>query len=75
MDFYEKWPEDALFFLAQRELCKDENLNNYHTPKNETVEEESKEKEKDKDKGAKKRITVKIKIKIIKNQERTRKIL
>ena len=46
MDFYEKWPEDALFFLAQRELCKDENLNNYNSPKNEKVEEESKEKDK-----------------------------
>ena len=39
MDFYEKWPEDALFFLAQRELCKDENLNNYNEKKDEGVGE------------------------------------
>ena len=34
MDFYEKWPEDALFFLAQRELCKDDYLNNYTSSNN-----------------------------------------
>ena len=34
MDFYEKWPEDALFFLAQRELCKDENLTNFNSNSN-----------------------------------------
>ena len=42
MDFYEKWPEDALFFLAQRELCKDENLCNMNHAESEKINEEKK---------------------------------
>ena len=41
MDFYEKWPEDALFFLAQRELCKDEYLNNYNFSNTNTLVEKN----------------------------------
>ena len=56
MDFYEKWPEDALFFLAQRELCKDDNLYNYNinAEKNKEESKENNEGEKEKEKEEKK---------------------